>query len=161
MQTYQVLRDGKMSSDEVFDAIAHPMRVEILRELAKGPSGFADLKRKLKISSSGLLDFHLKKMGSIVTTNPEGLYILDDRGFAAVQAVDVVASYGWQRRAYFINLGMYLVMNTYLILTVQHWAVLIVLGIWTAWIVFYSYWTFVKRRVRLRENNRREDIRNE
>jgi DNA-binding transcriptional ArsR family regulator len=141
-----------MSSDEVFDAISHPMRVEILKELAKGPMGFADLKRKLKISSSGLLDFHLKKMSSIVTTNADGSYILNDRGFAAVQAVDVVSRYGWQRRAYFINVGMYIVMNAFLIMTVQHWAVLIVFGIWTAWIVFYSYWTFIKRRVRLRNN---------
>ncbi|MFW9862474.1 MAG: ArsR/SmtB family transcription factor [Candidatus Thorarchaeota archaeon] len=143
-----------MNSDEVFDAISHPMRVEILKELAKGPRGFADLKRKLKISSSGLLDFHLKKMSSIVTTNENGSYILNDRGYAAIQAVDVVAKYGWQRRAYFINVGMYIVMNMYLFIAVQHWAVLIVFGIWTAWIVFYSYWTFVKRRVRLRENSR-------
>ncbi|MHA2119536.1 MAG: hypothetical protein ACW98J_11540 [Candidatus Thorarchaeota archaeon] len=129
-----------MNSDEVFDAISHPMRVEILKELANGPKGFADLKRKLKISSS------------IVTTNADGSYILNDRGFAAVQAVDVVARYGWQRRSYFINVGMYIVMNVYLFLTIQHWAVLIVFGIWTAWIVFYSYWTFIKRRVRLRNN---------
>ncbi|MHA2602146.1 MAG: ArsR/SmtB family transcription factor [Candidatus Thorarchaeota archaeon SMTZ1-83] len=141
-----------MNSDEVFDAISHPMRVEILRELAKGPRGFADLKRKLKIDSSGLLDFHLKKMSSIVTTNAEGLYVLNDRGFAAVQAIDVVSRYGWQRRAYFINMGMYIVMNVYLFLTIQHWAILIVFGVWTAWIVFYSYWTFIKRRVRLRDN---------
>ncbi|MFW9800494.1 MAG: hypothetical protein ACFFD9_08660, partial [Candidatus Thorarchaeota archaeon] len=73
---------------------------------------------------------------------------------AAVQAVDVVARYGWQRRAYFINVGMYIVMNVYLFIAVQHWAVFIVFGIWTAWIVFYSYWTFVKRRIRLRENGR-------
>ncbi|MHA2140905.1 MAG: hypothetical protein ACXADC_12320 [Candidatus Thorarchaeota archaeon] len=65
-----------MSSDEGFEAISHPMRGGFLRELAKGPRGFVDLKRKLKISSSGLLDFHLKKMASIVTnyesrTGPE------------------------------------------------------------------------------------------
>jgi DNA-binding transcriptional ArsR family regulator len=141
-----------MNSDEVFDAISHPMRVEILKELARGPRGFADLKRKLKISSSGLLDFHLKKMSTIVTTNADGSYILNDRGYAAVQAVDVVSKYGWQRRSYFINVGMYIVMNAYLFLTIQHWAVLIVFGIWTAWIVFYSYWTYIKRRVRLRDN---------
>lgn len=138
----------------MFEAISHPMRVEILKELAKGPRGFADLKRKLKISSSGLLDFHLKKMSSIVTTDTSGAYILNKRGFAAVQAVDVASKYGWQRRAYFINFGMYIVMNAYLILTIQHWAVLIVFGIWTAWIVFYSYWTFIKRRVRLRDNGK-------
>ncbi|MFW9943957.1 MAG: ArsR/SmtB family transcription factor [Candidatus Sifarchaeia archaeon] len=141
-----------MNSDEVFDAISHPMRVEILRELSKGSRGFADLKRRLKVSSSGLLDFHLKKMVSIITTNADGEYTLNDRGYAAVQAVDVVSKYGWQRRAYLINLGMYIVMNVYLLLAVQHWAVLIVFGIWTAWIVFYSYWTFIKRRVRLRDN---------
>ncbi|MHA1926216.1 MAG: winged helix-turn-helix domain-containing protein [Candidatus Thorarchaeota archaeon] len=147
-----------MNSDEVFEAISHPMRVEILKELAKGPRGFADLKRRLKISSSGLLDFHLKKMASILTNNTNGSYILNDRGYAAVQAVDVVSKYGWQRRAYFINVGMYIVMNAYLVLTVQHWAVFIVFGIWTAWIVFYSYWTFVKRRVRLRNNGKSKTI---
>jgi len=51
-----------MSSDELFDAVSHPLRVEIVKVLAERPLRFADLKRYLKITSSGLLDFHLKKL---------------------------------------------------------------------------------------------------
>jgi DNA-binding HxlR family transcriptional regulator len=58
-----------MTSDEVFEAISHPMRIAILKELAKEPVRFADLKRRLKIKSSGLLDFHLKKMEPVLTTD--------------------------------------------------------------------------------------------
>ena len=82
-----------MSSDEVFEAISHPMRIAILKELAKKPTRFADLKRKLRIKSSGLLDFHLKKMESVVTTDKDGLYTLNARGFAALRAVYIVSNY--------------------------------------------------------------------
>jgi DNA-binding HxlR family transcriptional regulator len=50
-----------MSSDDVFEAVSHSLRVEIIKLLAKGPKRFADIKRELKIDSSGLLDFHFKK----------------------------------------------------------------------------------------------------
>ncbi|MGY5876887.1 MAG: helix-turn-helix domain-containing protein [Candidatus Thorarchaeota archaeon] len=139
-----------MTSDDVFDAISHPLRIEILQELAKRPSGFADLKRKFKIKSSGLLDFHLKKMSTLVTTDRDGLYQLNDRGFAALQAVNIVSHHGWQRRSWYINLGTYILMNSYFIMISSLWFLAFIPT--TAWIVFYSYWTFVKRRVRLRTN---------
>lgn len=37
---------------------------------------FADLKRKVNIDSSGQLDFHLKKMDTLITTNEEAHYYL-------------------------------------------------------------------------------------
>lgn len=140
-----------MTSDEVFEAISHPMRIEILRLLSRRPIRFADLKRRLKIKSSGLLDFHLKKMGNIITTNGEGLYTLNERGFAALQAVDVVSKYGWQRRAYLISLGAYILMNVSVVFVTTFWFLVFIPS--TLWIIFYSYWTFVKRRVRLIERN--------
>jgi hypothetical protein len=145
-----------MTSDEVFEAISHPMRIAILKELQKKPARFADLKRKLKIKSSGLLDFHLKKMEPIITTNKDGLYELNERGFAALRAVSVVSHLGWQRRAWFINLATVIFMNVYLFFSIPE---LFVYGAvpTIGWLLFYSYWTFVKRRVRLRSNGIESD----
>ncbi|MFW9909027.1 MAG: winged helix-turn-helix domain-containing protein [Candidatus Thorarchaeota archaeon] len=142
-----------MSDDEVFDAISHSTRVEILRILAVRPTRFADLKRKLKIDSSGLLDFHLKKMQDIITTNQNGDYALNYKGYAALQAVDVVSKYGWQRRAYILNVVVYVIMNVYFFAIfwtgIPFHIYIIIPLVTTAWIVFYSYWSLVKRKVHL------------
>ncbi|UCE11026.1 MAG: winged helix-turn-helix transcriptional regulator [Candidatus Thorarchaeota archaeon] len=146
------MNDDSMTSDEVFEAISHPMRIEILRLLARKPVRFADLKRKLRIESSGQLDFHLKKMTGIVVTDSDGNYTLNDRGYAALTAVDMVSRHGWQRRAYIIAFLTYAVMNVYFILMVPLGWWFVIFLITTAWILFYSYWTFIKRRIRLRRN---------
>jgi DNA-binding transcriptional ArsR family regulator len=141
-----------MTSDEVFEAISHPVRIAILKELAKEPVRFADLKRRLRIKSSGLLDFHLKKMELVISTDRDGLYTLNDKGFAALRAVNVVSNYGWQRRAWAINVIMLCAMNIYFFFAAPElyiFAAIPTLG----WILFYSYWTFAKRRVRLMSNN--------
>jgi hypothetical protein len=140
-----------MTSDEVFEAISHPLRIAILKVLSKKPTRFVDLKRKLRIKSSGLLDFHLKKMESVVTTDKDGLYTLNDRGFAALRAVYVVSNYGWQRRAWFINLASIILINVYMLFSMPEFYILIAVPT-IGWLIFYSYWTFVKRRVRLRNN---------
>ena len=145
-----------MTSDEVFEAISHPMRIAILKELEKKPLGFADLKRRLKIRSSGQLDFHLKKMDAVVTTNREGQYTLNDRGYAALRAVYVVSNYGWQRRAWIINLSTVILMNVYLYFSIPEFFIFGAIPT-IGWLIFYSYWTFVKRGVRLRENGGREE----
>jgi len=46
-----------MGSDETFEAIAHPLRIKILKLLAEKPMKFSELKRKLGIKSSDKLDF--------------------------------------------------------------------------------------------------------
>jgi len=142
-----------MGSDDLFDAISHPLRIEILKELSKRPRRFAEIKRELKIGSSGLLDFHLKKLDDLITINKDGLYALTEKGFAALQAVEVANKYGWQRRSFYLNLMAFILINAYSLLvgfshTTYYW--MIVLPLTTAWIVFYGFWTFVKRRVRLK-----------
>jgi DNA-binding transcriptional ArsR family regulator len=141
-----------MTSDEVFEAISHPMRIAILRELAKRPMRFADLKRILKIKSGGQLDFHLKKMGTVITTDQDGLYTLNARGFAALRAVHVVSNYGWQRRSWMINVLMMSLLNIYFFFAAFEFYIFVAIPT-IGWIIFYSYWTFVKRRVRLRDDN--------
>jgi len=142
-----------MGSDDLFDAISHPLRIEILKELSKKPRRFAEIKRELKIESSGLLDFHLKKLDDLIMINKDGLYALTEKGFAALQAVEAVNKYGWQKRSFYLNLVAFILINAYSLLTgyshsVYYW--MIVLPLTTAWIVFYSFWTFVKRGIRLK-----------
>jgi DNA-binding HxlR family transcriptional regulator len=149
-----------LDQDDVFDAVSHPLRIEILNLLAKKPQRFADIKRILKIDSSGLLDFHLKKLdeSGLVKTNKDGYYTVVEKGFAALQAVETLSKYGWQRRAYYINLVVCISLNIYFPLVYffverntiffSAW-LLIVLPVTVAWMAFYSYWTLVKRHIRL------------
>ncbi|MHA2353138.1 MAG: DUF7347 domain-containing protein [Candidatus Thorarchaeota archaeon] len=140
-----------MTSDEVFEAISHPIRIAILKELAKKPIRFVDLKRTLKIKSGGQLDFHLKKMEFVITTDSDGLYTLNHRGFAALRAIHVVSNYGWQRRSWMINVLMLGAINIFFLFSSPEYYILVAIPT-IGWILFYSYWTFVKRRVRLRDN---------
>jgi hypothetical protein len=140
-----------MTSDEIFEAISHPMRITLLKELAKKPIRFADLKRKLRIKSSGLLDFHLKKMEAVITTDKDGLYTLNARGFAALRAVNVVTNYGWQRRSWMLNVLMMSMLNIYFFFAAFEFYIFVAIPT-VGWLIFYSYWTFVKRKVSLRSN---------
>ena len=148
-----------MSSDELFEAISHPIRIDIVKLLSEKPLGFADLKRKLKISSSGLLDFHLKKLDDLVVVNKEGCYSLTDKGYAALTTVEGAAGYyklrSAHKRSYFLNLIVCVLVNigTFWVASQGDNYVLwyaFVLPITLAWMVFYTYWTFVKRRIRLK-----------
>jgi DNA-binding transcriptional ArsR family regulator len=94
------MEDGKeFESDrqraEVFDALGHPTRIAILKALSEGPLGFAELKRKTEIESSGHLSHHLTKLGILIKTDDYGKYCLSDYGKDAlltVQTVEKVAS---------------------------------------------------------------------
>ena len=140
-----------MGSDETFEAIAHPLRIKILKLLAEKPMGFSELKRKLGIKSSGKLDFHLKKLGNLIALNSEGKYTLTSEGYAALQAVITVKRYGWQRRAYSINVVAYVIAVAFTlskILCVGAKPVyLAILVLATSWFAFYSYWSIVRRKV--------------
>ena len=149
-----------MSSDEMFEAVSHPIRIDIVQILAEKPLGFADLKRELKISSSGLLDFHLKKLDDLVTINKEGHYALTEKGFAALTTIEGAAGYyrvrSAQKRSFFLALAVSVLVNIgtlWVAFQTENYLIwyAIVLPFTLAWIIFYSYWTLVKRRIRLRE----------
>ena len=78
------------SRAELFEALGHPTRVKILRTLETKATGFAELKREMGIESSGQLQFHLGKLGGLVTTNSEGSYALTDEGREAIRVLKTV-----------------------------------------------------------------------
>lgn len=146
----------------MFEAVSHPIRIDIVQLLSEKPLGFADLKRELKINSSGLLDFHIKKLDDLVTRNREGDYCLTEKGYAALTSIEGAAGYyrlrSAQKRSFFLALISSVLINigtlwvafqtgSYLI-----WYA-IILPVTLVWIIFYSYWTFYKRRIHLRKKS--------
>jgi len=86
--------EGQVSNDrqraEVFDALGHPTRIVILKALSEGPLGFADLKKKTAIDSSGHLQHHLNKLNGLIKTDEYGKYCLSDQGKDALLTVQTV-----------------------------------------------------------------------
>jgi DNA-binding HxlR family transcriptional regulator len=75
---------------EVFDALGHPTRILILKALREGSLGFADLKKKTAIESSGHLQHHLTKLNGLIKTDEYGKYCLSDEGKDALLTVQTV-----------------------------------------------------------------------
>jgi len=82
------------SRAELFEALGHPARVQILRALQRRPLGFAELKREVGIESSGHLQFHLGKLTGLVITTPEGVYTLTDDGKEAIRVLNTTTGSG-------------------------------------------------------------------
>ena len=140
-----------MESDETFEAISHPLRIKILELLAKKPMSFSELKKELGISSSGKLDFHLKKLGSLITMDEKGKYTLSKEGYAALQAITTVKRYGWQKRAFLLNTVVCMIVVAYILWTIYvkgveplYIAILVLVALWY---LYYSYWCIVRRGV--------------
>jgi hypothetical protein len=77
-----------------------------LKALGEGALGFADLKKKTGIESSGHLQHHLSKLGPLVKTNEYGNYCLSDQGRDAllpVQTVENVAVSGRENGSHRLN----------------------------------------------------------
>ena len=79
-----------MQQAEIFDALGHPTRVVILKALNEGPAGFAELKKKTGIESSGHLLHHINKLDGLVKTDEYGRYCLSDQGKDALLTVQTV-----------------------------------------------------------------------
>jgi DNA-binding transcriptional ArsR family regulator len=146
--------DDSKNMNGVFEAVSHPQRIRILKGLAKTSLGFSELKRLIGVESSGALDFHLKKLGSLVTTDSAGRYVLTREGYSALEAVGTVERYGWQKRAFYINVFTCICINlgaffvAYTESTLLAWeAFLIVFVLTTIWIAFYSHRSIVRRRI--------------
>lgn len=92
------MSDSSMKSDadgskaELFETLSHPVRIKILERLQEGPLGFAELKRRTGLESSGHLQFHLGRLAAFVKTNSDGNYILTDDGKEALRLIAAVGS---------------------------------------------------------------------
>jgi DNA-binding transcriptional ArsR family regulator len=75
---------------ELFETLAHPTRVRILRILEKQPLSFAELKRTLGIESSGNLQHHLGKLGDLIKRTDDGKYAVTDDAREAIRLLDVI-----------------------------------------------------------------------
>jgi hypothetical protein len=78
---------GDRQRAEIFDALSHPTRITILKALGESALGFADLKKKTSIDSSGHLQHHLSKLGPLIKTDEYGKYCLSDQGKDALLTV--------------------------------------------------------------------------
>jgi hypothetical protein len=83
--------DGEVDRDlivaELFEAISHPLRIQILEILEEKPHGFSELKYGLGISSSGNLNHHLKKLSTLIGTDAHGKYVVTDQGREALYMI--------------------------------------------------------------------------
>ena len=95
--------DKDILAAELFEAISHPTRIQILKTLEKAPQGFSELKHGLGISSSGNLTHHLSKLSTLVGTNAQGKYVLTDQGREALHVIGIkAANGGWMVTTYAI-----------------------------------------------------------
>lgn len=86
---------------EVFDALAHPTRIRILKALEEETLSFADLKKQMKIESSGHLQHHLSKLRDLIKTDKHGRYCVSEQGKDAlftVQIVENTRGFGGERK---------------------------------------------------------------
>jgi len=140
-----------MESDKTFEAIAHPLRIRILKLLAERPMSFSELKRRLGIKSSGKLDFHLKKLDNLIVLDEDGKYTLTREGYAALQAIITIKRYGWQKRAFILNTAVYIAVMIYTecVIVWRGFSPLYVavMVLTSLWYVYYFYVSIVKRKV--------------
>ncbi|MGD2201745.1 MAG: winged helix-turn-helix domain-containing protein [Candidatus Bathyarchaeota archaeon] len=77
---------------ELFEAISHPTRIQILKLLEEKPHGFAEIKHELGISSSGNINHHLNKLSTLIDTDSHGDYLLTDQGSEALFMIESTRS---------------------------------------------------------------------
>lgn len=96
------MRDEETDRAEVFDALGHPVRINILKSLSHEALSFADLKKKTAIDSSGHLQHHLTKLDGLIKSDEHGNYRLSDAGNDALfvmQTVEAVSKKGRRKVA--------------------------------------------------------------
>jgi DNA-binding HxlR family transcriptional regulator len=81
---------GSVSEASLFESIAHETRIKALFILQNGSLGFSELKKKLSLASSGNLQHHINKLGTLIEQNSDGLYSLTDNGREAIMAIQSI-----------------------------------------------------------------------
>src|SRR5579872_6997717 len=79
------------SKAQLFDALGHPTRIEILHALGEQPLTFSELKKQVGIESSGHMSFHIGKLGDLVRITEQGTYELTDDGKEALHLFQVMS----------------------------------------------------------------------
>ena len=82
-------QDNGKSEAALFETISHDTRIRSLFLLRNNALGFSELKHQLGIKSSGNLQHHLIKLGTLIELH-EGLYSLSDHGKEAIMAIEAV-----------------------------------------------------------------------
>ena len=96
---------------DIFSAIAHPLRIDILKALEKRSARFNDLKHQFGIKSSGTLDFHIKKLGPLISTGNNGQYQLSNQGYTALESIRAIERLRFTRLGFFGHLIGYCLGN--------------------------------------------------
>lgn len=73
--------------NEIFKALKHPVRRHILSLLHDEPQSYSSILRALNIDT-GLLNYHLENLGSLIAKNEEGKYGVSEFGRAAIKLKD-------------------------------------------------------------------------
>ncbi len=141
--------DKDILAAELFEAISHPTRIQILKTLEEAPQGFSDLKHGLGISSSGNLTHHLSKLSTLVSTNAQGKYVLTDQGREALHVVGITnaANGGWMATTYvFISaLVFYAVYVTVSIVTGRADSLTPVSAVISTAVFFVIFWAILAK----------------
>ena len=143
--------DNGNNEASLFEAISHATRIRTLFLLNDNILGFSDLKHRLGIKSSGNLQHHLGKLGTLIEMH-EGLYSLSDHGKEAIMAIESVRRMQNRKQSDRIIITMVYAFSTYvaymnvpiLMGTVDANTPIMALGIsLIASIIFYLAWPFV------------------
>ncbi|MGY5873421.1 MAG: winged helix-turn-helix domain-containing protein [Candidatus Thorarchaeota archaeon] len=146
--------DNGNNEASLFEAISHATRIRTLFLLNDNILGFSDLKHRLGIKSSGNLQHHLGKLGTLIEMH-EGLYSLSDHGKEAIMAIESVRRMQNRKQSDRIIITMVYAFSTYvaymnvpiLMGTVDANTPIMALGIsLIASIIFYLAWPFVVSR---------------
>jgi DNA-binding transcriptional ArsR family regulator len=71
--------------DEVFAALKHPIRRQILLFLEeKGEMSFTEIQNALRLSDTGLISYHLKELAALIEQSKRGKYSLSEVGRASI-----------------------------------------------------------------------------
>jgi len=105
--------DNGEAEASLFEAISHDTRIKVLFLLRDHQLGFSELKHHLGVKSSGNLQHHLTKLGTLVCLNEEGLYALTSQGREAIMAIRAVRRTQKREKSDRVIIALVLVFSMY------------------------------------------------
>ena len=109
--------------------------------------GFDELREELGIETGIELEAHLKELKGLVTVDAYGHLVLTGKGYAALDMVMAKRVARIYMRSYLVNFIIYLLLNIYTYLYVNEYWLPVVFPITTVWLIFYTYWAIIRRRI--------------